>query len=54
MDSERWREIEKLYESVVERSRSERAALLAEADPNTEQKSKFSLHNLLVSCPRNK
>jgi serine/threonine protein kinase len=34
MDPERWRHIEKLYESVVERSPAERAALLAEADPD--------------------
>jgi serine/threonine protein kinase len=33
MDPERWRNIEKLYESVVERSPAERAALLAQADP---------------------
>ena len=35
MDRERWRHIEKLYESVVERSPAERAALMAEADPET-------------------
>src|SRR5579864_3503760 len=34
MDPERWRNIEKLYEAVVERSPAERAALLAEADPD--------------------
>jgi eukaryotic-like serine/threonine-protein kinase len=34
MDPERWRNIEKLYESVVERSPAERAALLAQADPD--------------------
>ena len=34
MDPERWRKIEKLYESVVERSPSERATLLAQADPD--------------------
>ena len=34
MDRERWRHIEKLYESVVERSPADRAALLAEADPD--------------------
>jgi serine/threonine protein kinase len=34
MDPERWRNIEKLYESVVERSPAERARLLAEADPD--------------------
>ena len=34
MDRERWRHIEKLYESVVERSPADRAALLAQADPD--------------------
>src|ERR1700719_3832349 len=34
MDPERWRKIEKLYESVVERSPADRAALLAQADPD--------------------
>jgi eukaryotic-like serine/threonine-protein kinase len=34
MDPERWRNIEKLYESVVERTPVERAALLAQADPD--------------------
>jgi serine/threonine protein kinase/tetratricopeptide (TPR) repeat protein len=34
MDAERWRHIEKLFESVVECSPAERAALLAEADPD--------------------
>jgi len=34
MDPERWRKIEKLYESVVERSPTERAALLSQADPD--------------------
>ena len=34
MDSERWHHIEQLYESVVERSAAERAALLAQADPD--------------------
>jgi eukaryotic-like serine/threonine-protein kinase len=34
MDPERWRNIEKLYESVVERSPAERAALLAQAAPD--------------------
>jgi serine/threonine protein kinase len=34
VDPERWCNIEKLYESVVERSPAERARLLAEADPD--------------------
>jgi serine/threonine protein kinase len=34
VDPERWRHIEKLYESVVERSPAERAELLAQADPD--------------------
>ena len=34
MDPERWRKIEKLYESVVERSPAERDVLLAQADPD--------------------
>ena len=34
MDRERWRHIEELYESVVERSPADRAALLAQADPD--------------------
>jgi serine/threonine protein kinase len=34
MDAERWRHIEKLFESVVECSPAERAALLAQADPD--------------------
>src|SRR5208282_3288292 len=33
MDRERWCHIEELYNSVVERSPAERAALLAKADP---------------------
>jgi eukaryotic-like serine/threonine-protein kinase len=34
MDPERWRHIEELYESAVERSPADRAALLAQADPD--------------------
>ena len=34
MDPERWRKIEELYESIVERSPAERAVLLAQADPD--------------------
>src|ERR1700726_3959049 len=34
MDPGRWRNIEKLYESVVDRTPAERAALLAQADPD--------------------
>jgi hypothetical protein len=34
MDPERWREIEELYNSVVEGAPVDRAALLAHADPD--------------------
>src|ERR1035438_2731923 len=34
MDPERWRKIEKLYDSLIERSPADRAALLALADPD--------------------
>src|ERR1035438_5607016 len=34
MDPERWRNIERFYQSIVERSPVERAALLAQADPD--------------------
>jgi eukaryotic-like serine/threonine-protein kinase len=34
MDPERWRNIEELYNSAVERSPAERAELLAQADPD--------------------
>jgi hypothetical protein len=34
MDPERWRRIEELYNSAVERSVAERVSLLAQADPD--------------------